>query len=103
MSNRYCSPNTLLLEDFNIKEICENFPEKKIGVSVSQVYIMIAKLSNSPKRNEDFRILVNALNKYSELECYDEPKYIAMDITDVKKCFRNQLSKLPKKAFMLID
>ena len=101
--SRSISLDALLLEDFDIKNMKEWFPKRKIGVSVSQIYIQIAKFSGNPKRKKELIILSKAISDFGIQEYEIEPRYVLMEVKDAEQCFKKNLKKLPKKTFIKID
>lgn len=101
--NRSISLDSLLLEDFDIKNMKEWFPRRRIGVSVSQIYIQIAKYSGNPKRKKELLILLKAISDFGIQEYEIEPRYVLMEVKDVEQCFKKSLKKLPKNTFLKID
>lgn len=99
---RFVSGDALLLEDFDIKNMDNWFPQKKIGVNVIQIYIQIAKLSGNYKRKEELLILSKTISSFGVREYTDEPRYVVMQVRDAKKCFGKCLKKLPKRTFVEI-
>ena len=91
--------NALLLEDFDIKDLSKTFPNQKIGVNVSRIYIQIAKFNQNPKRTKEIEILqrtiAHASNKYNI-----DAKYAVMELQDVVLCFGKNYKKLPKSTFI---
>lgn len=95
MRTRYA----LILEDFDIKDLNKNFPEQKVGVNVSRIYVQIAKFNQNPNRLKEVKILQDAIahtsNKY-----YCDARYTVMELRDVILCFGGNLKKLPKSTFV---
>lgn len=100
--NRSVGGDALLLEDFDIKNMNSWNPSKKVGVSVSLIYIQIAKYSGNPRRKKELALLSNAISGFGIQEYEVEPKYVVMEVQDVETCFRKNLKKLPKKSFIKI-
>lgn len=101
--NRLVCSDALLLEDFDIKNMSLWCPKRKVGVSVTQIYIQIAKYSGNPKRRVELSILSKAISDFELREYEIEPKYVLMEVEDVKRCFNQSLKKLPKRTFIKID
>ena len=100
--NRCVVPDALLLEDFDIKNMNSWDPKEKIGVSVSLIYVQIAKYSGNPRRKRELSLLSNAISGFGIQEYEVEPKYVLMEVQDVETCFKKNLKKLPKKSFIKI-
>lgn len=101
--NRSVCTDALLLEDFDIRNMSTWFPKKKVGVSVAQIYIQIAKYSGNPKRRAELLILSKAISSFKIQEYEVEPKYVMMEVGDVERCFKKSLKKLPKKTFIKVN
>lgn len=101
--NRSVCIDALLLEDFDIRDMSAWFPKGKIGVSVAQIYIQIAKYSGNPKRRSELLILSKAISGFEIQEYEVEPKYVMMEVGDVEMCFNKSLKKLPKKTFIIVN
>lgn len=99
MSDDMRLKHALILEDFDIKDLSQNFPNQKIGVNVSRIYVQIAKFNQNPSRTEEIQILQKAIaytsNKYNM-----DAKYTIMELQDVVLCFGKSLKKLPKSTFV---
>lgn len=94
--------DALMLEDFDIKSMTKRNPDDKVGVSVSRIYIQIAKYNFNPDRKEELRILDDALRRANNSKTYIDAKYIEMTLRDIMVCFGRHLRKLPKSTFMKI-
>jgi len=101
--NRLVCSDALLLEDFDIKNMSSWFPKRKVGVSVTQIYIQIAKYSGNPKRRVELSILSKAISDFELREYEIEPKYVLMEVGDAERCFKQSLKKLPKRTFIKIN
>ena len=101
--NKSISLDALLLEDFDIKNMNKWCPKRKIGVSVSQIYIQIAKFSGNTKRKKELLMLSKAISGFDLQEYEVEPRYVLMEVKDVEQCFKKSLKKLPKSTFINID
>ena len=93
--------DALILEDFDIVDLYKYCPEQEVGVSVSSIYVQIAKYSNNPIYITETQILLNAL-----LNCRSKKnsnsRYAMMQIKDIMQCFGKSLKKLPKSTFIQI-
>ena len=86
---------SIFLEDFDIKTLCDKYPNQKIGINVSRIYFQIAKFNQNPCRTEELKILKKAIsqakNKYNL-----DTRYAVMELRDFVFCFGNNLKKMPK-------
>ncbi len=94
------SRNALQLEDFDIIELVNKFPNQKIGVNVNRIYIQIAKYNGNPERDVEIQILKNTLYSASNKKHFDS-RYVMMTLHDVVKCFGKCLKYLPNSTFVL--
>lgn len=100
MSNNIRTKSSLLLEDFDIKALCEKCPNQRIGVNVSRIYIQIAKFNQNPLRLKELRILKKAVAQSSNKYNYDA-HYTIMELQDFVACFGVDLKKMPKYTWAL--
>lgn len=100
--NRFICEDALLLEDYDIKNMSTWCPKEKVGVSVTQIYIQIAKYSGNPKRKVELSILSKAISGFDIQEYEIEPKYVLMEVDDIERCFKSVLKKLPRATFIKI-
>lgn len=91
--------DALILEDFDIVELYKYCPEQEVGVSVSSIYIQIAKFNNNPIYNTETQLLLNALLQYGGKKS-NNSRYVMMQIKDIMQCFGKNLKKLPKSTFI---
>lgn len=99
MNNNIIKKETLYLEDFDIKKLSVKFPEHKIGVKTSIVYLQIAKYNQNPSRSQEITILKKAVLNASNSKFFDS-KYVSMKLEDVVVCFGKSLKFLPKTTFV---
>ena len=99
MNNNTVKKETLYLEDFDIKKLSVKFPEHKIGVKTSIVYLQIAKYNQNPSRSQEITILKKAVLNASNSKFFDS-KYVSMKLEDVVVCFGKSLKFLPKTTFV---
>ena len=97
----YGQNDALILEDFDIVELYKYCPEQEVGVSVSSIYIQIAKFNNNPIYNTETQLLLNALLRYNGKKS-NNSRYVMMQIKDIMQCFGKNLKKLPKSTFIQI-
>lgn len=100
--NKKLFQDALMLEDFDIKNMLKRNPEEKVGVSVSRIYIQIAKYNFNPDRKEEMRILADALRRANNSKTHIDAKYIEMSLKDIMVCFGKCLRSLPKSTFIKI-
>lgn len=86
---------SLFLEDFDIKELCDKYPNQKVGINVSRIYLQIAKFNQNPCRSEELKILKKAISQASNKYNLDT-RYAIMELQDFVFCFGNNLKKMPK-------
>lgn len=102
MKSHKTAQDSLFLEDFDVRGLCEMFPDHEIGVRINALYTQIARLSNNPRRSSELRICHYALKKV-QTNKFRRYMYTTMTLKDVIKCFGNDLSKMPKGSFVQSD
>lgn len=90
--------DAILLEDFDIKALSKDFPNKKIGVNTNSIYLQIAKFGNNPQREKEMEILMKAAWVADEAK---NVRYSQMTLAEIMTCFGNSLRKLPKSTFIM--
>lgn len=93
--------DALILEDFDIIELSKYCPEQEVGVSISSIYIQLAKYMHNPSRQEEINILIKALPA-AENKKQVNSRYVVMQIKDVMQCFGKNLKVLPKSTFIQV-
>lgn len=94
--------DSLFLEDFDIIKLLKRCPEASVGVSVSRIYIQIAKYSFDEGKQKELMLLSSALSKARGSKPGTEPRYIPMSVAEVGVCFGSsvkQLRKYPLSTF----
>lgn len=101
MESRQRIYDALILEDFDIVELYKYCPEQEVGVSVSSIYVQMARISNNPIYKAETQILLNALLNYRSKK-NSNSRYVMMQIKDIMQCFGKNLKKLPKSTFIQV-
>jgi hypothetical protein len=101
--SRAASNKALFLKILDLKKICKCYPKRKVGVSVQQIYIQIAKYSGNPKRINELLLLSRAVSNYDIKDYEEEPKYVIMEAGEVERCFNKSYKNLPKNSFIWVE
>jgi len=94
MSRDIRTKYSLFLEDFDIKALCKENPNQKIGINVSRIYFQIAKFNQNPYRSEELKILKKVILQASNKNYFDT-RYAIMELQDFVFCFGTDLKKMP--------
>lgn len=101
MIKKAFSSNALILKDFDIIHLLEQYPNKYIGVNVNIIYAQIALFSRKKTKVEELQILKEAISIVNCYEVMIEPKYVPMRVYEVGRCFNNKtLKRLPRSTFI---
>lgn len=98
MKSEVRTKDALLLEDFDIRELSKDFPNKRIGVNTNSIYLQIAKYGNNPQREKEMEILKRAAWIADGAK---NVRYAQMTLSEIMTCFGKSLRKLPKSTFIM--
>lgn len=91
--------NTLILEDFDIKNLSKLFPLLEVGVRITTIYAQIARFCNNPSRHKEINLLLDALGTAGN-DKYRQYRYVSMTLQDIIVCFGDNLKSLPVASFI---
>ena len=77
--------------------------QDNVGVSVSQIYIQIAKYSGNSQRERELVLLSKAVSSKKGNGHSIGLKYVPMKMQDVKFCFGSSYEKLPRGAIVSMN
>lgn len=93
-------------KNFKVSILAEKWPDQIIGVKTNRIYSQIARVGRNPKKKDEIKILISALDnacEYIEVgnrTVRKEPLFIPMKAKDVVFCFGNQVDKWPNTSFI---
>lgn len=73
--------------------------DSQILVNSNRLYWQLSELSRKPKKKAAMQIILN------KLECLDDDQkvYVEMSVKDVKKCFGENLARVPINTFRYVE
>lgn len=73
--------------------------DSQILVNSNRLYWQLSELSRKPKKKAAMQIILN------KLECLndDQKVYVEMSVKDVKKCFGENLARVPINTFRYVE
>ena len=108
--NTYSRMFGTVLTGEEVLQLCANNPEHIVGVKSSRIYTQIAKSGRTPELRSSRIALTSALADAREIRTSNgqitvgkEPPYVPMKMKDVKTCFGNDISRMPKTSFIALD
>ena len=85
-------PKSKLVSGNNLKYLKD---DSEILVNSNRLYWQLSELSRTPQKKAVIQIILDKLDRLND----DQKVYVQMSVRDVKKCFGENLAKVPINTF----